>query len=171
MADLRQGFLLELRRSGVSLPRRTRSMIAPSDADVFCRNTSGGTLTGAVAGSDVVMIDWSNFTRGLLPPIAKFGLTAANGVLGVVHWDAGSVANGSNCWVRVFGTHPYALVYGGTAVAIGDPLGYASGLTVGELRPVSAFGSAGCVALAAQAAAAQVATAVHVLNRIGIALN
>lgn len=169
MADLTQGFQLVCRRYGLRVARGRRGTIGYSDIDIKCINRSGGALTGSADGSSVVTVKWDEFAEGELPPLKGLELTT-EGVLGVVHWDEGSVADDKTCWVRVVGVHPYALVHGGTAVAVGDPLGFGSGMTAGEARKVTTFGSGGLVALAAQATAAAVATKVACLNRLGLAV-
>ena len=167
MADLSQGPLLTVRRAGLQVTRHANGQLPATDVDVMCVNRSGGTLAGAVAGSDAVTIKWDEFVAGDFLPIKALELTT-EGLFGVVHWDAGTVADDGRCWVRVRGVHPYAKVEGSTAVAAGDPLGWLSGQAAGEVRKVATFGSAGAMALAAQAAASVVATSVYLLNRFGI---
>lgn len=147
---------------------------APYAVDVFCRNTSGGNLTGAPAGSDWVEIDWANYVDGLPFPIKKLtasGSAANNACLGIVHWQAGTVADAARCWVRVFGEHPYAKVEGTTDVAVGDSL--TPDTTAGQAIKAAAAPEDNHVigqALAAQAADSVVATRVFLSNPSGLVL-
>lgn len=98
---------------------------APYAVDLLCRNTSGGNLVGAIAGSDWVEIDWANYVAGQRWPVKKLvasGSTLNNPALGVVHWNAGTVADDDVCLVRIYGEHPYAKVEGTTDVLVGSSL-------------------------------------------------
>jgi hypothetical protein len=95
----------------------------PRAIDIRCIAV-GGALTGAVAGSDWVELGYTAsdvwVEGGKLK--VKIASAAAKVPVGVVVWDEGTVAEDAECWVRVFGEHPYAKVDGTAAVVIGDLL-------------------------------------------------
>jgi hypothetical protein len=117
-----QGYLLRLRRDSDQSQPLEKQPYLPGSIDLLCVNTDVVALTGAVAGSDVVQLDLAHFVAGRLPNIVKALTGGLMPILGVVHWQAGSVAVGASCWVRIVGVHPYAKVEGTAAVAIGNPL-------------------------------------------------
>lgn len=121
MAIKGNGPLRKVRRwyPGGGTVQRDQQNVLPSAVDLWCVNASGGNLTGAIAGCDVVTINTSTVNPGEPPKIVKADSDLSMGfaVVGVICEDQGTVANGKGCWVRVFGYHDYANVHGGSAIA------------------------------------------------------
>lgn len=122
MSDLSAGMLVEIRRFGPDGHLlQPNSSLRASAVDVRCRCTESGGFDGLATGSHWVMLDAASYVRGKLPPVKK-ATTSASKLLGVVVWGQGTIANGQECWVRVVGEHPYALVDGTADLAAGDYL-------------------------------------------------
>lgn len=100
-----------------------RSEYGPFAVDILCRNTSGGNLTGSrTDGCDWVMFDWANQAAGKAPPVVKAPAGSTGVAMGCVHWDEGVKGDDTHLWVRIFGQHDYALIYGDASLAIGWPI-------------------------------------------------
>ncbi len=116
----KHGFVVERLVGGPVTQPTEKTRLAPSFVKIRC--VASAEVVGAVAGSDVVEIDFANYVDGSVPRVKK-AATANGPVLGVVDWDAGTVATGGTVHVWVYGRHPYAKVDGSSVnVAAGDML-------------------------------------------------
>jgi len=139
----------------------------PSVWDLRCLNASGGTLAGADTGCDWVDFDLAKLADGVVPRIVKAPVNAL--AAGCVRVGQGTIADGAECWVRVYGPHDYAKVDGTTDVAIGDYLGV-HGSTAGAAAKDTTLGDRIARALEVRTADSIGAVKVLVLNALGLPL-
>lgn len=163
------GMLLKFRCLGLNRTRGdNRGRLGPASIDMWAMNRSGGALAGAVAGSVLVALKTDEIVVGDYPPFTTPAAAVGQPlVLGVIHWDAGSVADNAGCWVRIFGHHPYAKVDGTTDVAVGNWLTTHSA-TAGALEKTTTATELRAIALAARSTNSIGALSIALLDPSGM---
>lgn len=133
------GFLMKVRRFGAGgVELREKSDLMPAAVDIQCVNSSGSDLVGSEAGGDWVDLDLANFQDKMLPRVLKAADTLGT-ALGVVHWGEGTIADGKQLWVRIYGRHLFAKVDVTTPFTYGALLGAFT--TAGVAKVVTTIGS------------------------------
>lgn len=140
--------------------RHDKAEYRPGAVDVLCVNKTGSTLAGgggsATGACDWVTIDFTNDLTGKLPQVKKLPTSSIKCMGCIAPDQPTSIADGDQCWVRVFGIHPTAKLDGTTDIAINDGIGVFSS-TAGVGAKTTTVGNAFATAMEAYATDATVA--------------
>lgn len=149
------GLLRIVRRWGPGftlLPHEAQNVL-PVAIDLKCRNAHGSALSGnesPAVGCDAVQLAFGSIVDNQIPPVAKTGTVGDTHFVGVVAPGQGSIANGAELWVRVWGFHPAAKLDGNVDVAVGDLLSFHNA-SLGVLEKMASAEIENCWARALEA--------------------